>query len=174
MPANVEIKARVHDPEGFHTRAREAADHPEQIIRQKDTFFRATHGRLKLREFGDGTGELIRYSRPDATGPKVSDYAIYRTGDPGALAGTLAGSLGLLGVVEKTRTLLLAGRTRIHLDQVKDLGWFMELEVVLAEGEDPAVGEAEAHDLMARLGVAPEDLVQGAYLDLLLGSPDQR
>jgi predicted adenylyl cyclase CyaB len=61
----------------------------------------------------------------------------------------------------------MAGRTRIHLDEVTGLGSFLELEVVLADGEDAAAGESEAHDLMARLGVAPTDLVEGAYLDLM-------
>lgn len=168
MPANVEIKARVHDPHELLRRARAVADRPETIIHQKDTFFRAAVGRLKLRDFGDGTGELIRYSRPDAGGPKVSDYAICRTGAPAELAGVLERSLGVVGVVEKTRTYLPAGRTRIHVDQVQGLGWFMELEVVLSAGEDPAAGEAEARRLMDELGVDEADLVRGAYLDLLL------
>ena len=34
-----------------------------------------------------------------------------------------------------TRTLLMAGRTRIHLDVVAGLGHFLELEVVLRDGE---------------------------------------
>jgi predicted adenylyl cyclase CyaB len=174
MPANVEIKARVQNPENLLTRARALADGPETLICQKDTFFNADKGRLKLREFGDGTGELIRYSRPDASGPKVSDYTIYRTNDPDGLADALVGSLGLLGVVEKNRTLLLSGRTRIHVDEVKNLGWFMELEVVLKEGEDPARGDDEARELMTRLGIEAGDLVQGAYLDLLLAGPGGR
>ena len=36
-----------------------------------------------------------------------------------------------------------------------------------AEGQTEAEGTAIAHDLMARLGVTPDQLVQGAYLDLL-------
>jgi adenylate cyclase class IV len=169
MPANVEIKARVRDHQGFLARAIELADSRPEIIQQKDTFFQVPSGRLKLRDFGDGTGELIRYQRPDAAGPKVSDYAISRTGDPEGLASLLGGCLPMIGVVAKTRTLLLAGRTRIHLDQVDGLGWYMELEVVLDEGEPPAAGHEEARRLMTDLGIAPEDLVQGAYLDLLQG-----
>jgi predicted adenylyl cyclase CyaB len=167
MPANVEIKARVASPESLLARAAELADGPGEIIKQRDTFFVVPQGRLKLREFGDGTGELIRYSRPDATGPKVSDYAIFRTGDPQGLCTVLEGALGMLGVVSKTRTLFLKGRTRIHIDEVAQLGWFMELEVVLKEGESAAAGEKEAWALMEDLGIARSDLVEGAYLDLL-------
>jgi adenylate cyclase class IV len=69
--------------------------------------------------------------------------------------------------VQKHRTLFLAGRTRIHLDRVAGLGDFLELEVVLEDNEPSEVGVCEAHELMARLGVEPLQLVEGAYLDLL-------
>jgi adenylate cyclase class IV len=170
MPANVEIKARVKDPQALLARARRLSDTRDEIIRQRDTFFRIPDGRLKLRDFGDGQGELIYYQRPDHAGPKVSDYAISRTGDPAGLAALLAKALPVIGVVAKTRTLLLKGRTRIHIDEVQDLGWFMELEVVLSEGESPESGHEEAQELMAKLGIGNEDLLEGAYLDMLQGN----
>jgi len=79
----------------------------------------------------------------------------------------LTRGLGTLGRVRKRRLLLLAGRTRIHLDRVEGLGDFLELEVVLRDGEAETNGVAEAHALMAQLGVRPEQLLEGAYLDLL-------
>ncbi|MCY1209149.1 hypothetical protein D9M72_207930 [compost metagenome] len=69
--------------------------------------------------------------------------------------------------MRKQRRLFLVGRTRVHLDRVEGLGEFLELEVVLQEGEPAEAGVAEAHALMARLGVAERQLVQGAYVDLL-------
>ena len=69
--------------------------------------------------------------------------------------------------VVKHRTLLLAGRTRIHLDRVQDLGEFLELEVVLRDGEEAGDGVAEARMLMQRLGIRPDQLIECAYLDLL-------
>ncbi len=167
MPHNIEIKARVKNPESFLVFAVTLADKPQELIIQKDTFFQVPKGRLKLRDFGDGTGELIRYHRPDQPGPKISDYAISSTDDPAGLAEVLENSLPVIGVVSKKRTLLWCGRTRIHLDDVEDLGWFMELEVVLKQGEDPNAGETEARRLMQDLGIGTEDLVEGAYLDLL-------
>ncbi len=79
----------------------------------------------------------------------------------------LCAAYPVLGVVEKSRTLLLRGRTRIHLDEVKGLGSFLELEVVLRPEEPVADGEAEARRLMADLGVAANDLVETAYIDLI-------
>jgi adenylate cyclase class IV len=57
----------------------------------------------------------------------------------------------------------------VHLDDVKDLGQFLELEVVLEDGEPMEAGVAEANRLMARLGVEQAQLVRGAYVDLLAG-----
>jgi len=139
---------------------------PETIL-QTDTFFHCETGRLKVREFADGTGELISYHRPDAEGPTTSSYGIARTTDAGTLRNVLASTLPVLGVIRKKRLLLMAGRTRIHLDEVEGLGSFMELEVVLTEDDDPRDGEKEAADLMAKLGVMPDDLVRGAYIDLM-------
>jgi len=47
------------------------------------------------------------------------------------------------------------------------LGHFLELEVVLEEGEPTEVGIREAHELMTKLGVEPSQLIEGAYVDLL-------
>jgi adenylate cyclase class IV len=63
--------------------------------------------------------------------------------------------------------LYLVGRTRIHLDEVEGLGAFLELEVVLADGQPEAEGEVIARRLLADLGVRDEDRVARAYIDLL-------
>lgn len=170
MPRNVEVKARIDHIEALLPRARALADGPEQRIEQDDTFFAAAHGRLKLRDFGDGTGELIHYQRADDTGPKLSDYVRAPTTNPAALREALArahGANAVLGRVRKTRWLLLAGATRIHLDRVEGLGDFLELEVVLRDDQTPAEGEAVAERLLAQLGVAPSQRIAVAYLDML-------
>jgi predicted adenylyl cyclase CyaB len=76
----------------------------------------------------------------------------------------------VVGRVRKNRTLFIAGRTRIHLDIVENLGHFLELEVVLREDESTDVGVREAHELMQRLGVTPSQLIDRAYVDLLASS----
>ena len=167
MKRNVEITARVRDGEDFALRAAALAGAGPETLPQRDVFFEAPHGRLKLRRQTAGRGELIYYERGDAAGPKTSSYLIVRTDDPDGLEIALAGALGVRGEVRKTRRLYMAGRTRIHLDEVERLGTFMELEVVLQEGESATDGEAEAHRLMSRLGIDAGDLVEAAYIDLL-------
>ncbi|MBU0743108.1 class IV adenylate cyclase [bacterium] len=167
MKRNVEIKARVRDVEDFARRAGELAGAEPETLLQRDVFFDVSRGRLKLRRQTAGRGELIFYERGDAAGPKSSDYVVVGTDDPDGLEAALAGALGVRGAVHKTRRLYLAGRTRIHLDEVSDLGVYMELEVVLGDGETAAEGEAEALSLMRALGVGADDLVAAAYIDLL-------
>lgn len=170
MARNVEIKARLASVEALRPRVQAIADGPERLIEQDDTFFACAQGRLKLRDFGDGTGELIHYQRADAGGPKLSDYVRAPTSDPAALREALARAHGVIGRVRKQRRLLMAGATRIHLDRVEGLGDFLELEVVLREGQSEAEGVAIAQALLARLGIEPAQLVPGAYLDLLASS----
>jgi predicted adenylyl cyclase CyaB len=171
MPRNIEIKARVAAIDAIRPAVAALATRGPADILQDDSFFHCAHGRLKLRVFEDGSGELIAYDRPDAAGPKTSTYVRSPVADPVSVRDALTASCGLLGRVKKHRVLYLVGRTRVHLDQVEGLGTFLELEVVLADEEDAAVGVAEAEALMQRLGVATEALVQGAYLDLLASGP---
>lgn len=170
MPRNVEIKARIDGVEAVLVRAQQLADRPPERIEQDDTFFVCAHGRLKLRDFGDGCGELIHYVRADTDGPKLSDYVRVPTSDPAALREALTRAHGQVGRVRKVRLLLLVGQTRIHLDRVEGLGDFMELEVVLRDEQSLDEGQAIAERLMAQLGIASSQRLAGAYLDLLLPS----
>jgi adenylate cyclase len=167
MPRNIEIKARIESVEQLKPRAAALADQGPTEIAQDDCFYECANGRLKLRRFAPDRGELIFYRRTDEAGPKESFYLRSPTGEPETLHATLAAACGVRGRVVKQRTLYLAGRTRIHLDRVEGLGDFLELEVVLAEGEPADAGVREAHELMARLGVEASQLVQGAYMDAL-------
>ncbi|KPP58485.1 hypothetical protein Z043_123685 [Scleropages formosus] len=82
----------------------------------------------------------------------------------------LSDALGVKGIVKKERHLYLVGQTRVHVDSVEGLGQFMELEVVMKEGQGVEEGEAIAQELMQQLGVKREDLIVGAYMDLLMAA----
>jgi len=174
MGSNVELKARVRDPDAVRALAEGISDTAAQVIRQEDTFFHVPSGRLKLRRLAPDRGELIYYERPDAAGPSRSDYVIHATAAPETLKEALARALGVRGVVRKTRRLYMAGQTRIHLDEVEGLGSFLELEVVLRDGQTTEEGRAVAAGLMDALGVTGADLVGEAYIDLLERCADGR
>ncbi len=174
MPSNIEIKARARNFDEIRRRAEELSDVPVDVIPQEDIFFNTPQGRLKLRILSEDRGQLIYYTRPDQEGPKRSDYHIFHTAEPADLKRVLELAYGIRGIVRKTRYLYLVGQTRVHLDDVEGLGQFMELEVVMQEGQGDAEGQAIAEGLMASLGVEKSDLLEGAYMDLLESSPKQR
>ncbi len=170
MATNIEIKAKAKNIKKLKALVEELSDEPGSRITQEDTFFHTPRGRLKLRTFSPEHGELIYYERQDSAGPKRSNYRIYPTSNPNSLKAALSASLGVRGVVRKVRSLYHVGQTRIHLDEVEDLGSFLELEVVLSPNQSEEQGATIAAELMAQLRVEESDLVDVAYIDLLDGS----
>jgi len=170
MPSNIENKARVVDLPTVAALAASLTDTPPQRLRQRDTFFRYSTGRLRLRELGAGQSELIFYHRADVTGAKQSDYETTPVADAAALKTVLREALGETATVEKTRVPYLVGQTRVHLDTVVGLGTFLELEVVLRPDQSPSEGYEFAADLMRRLGIGGSDLVATADADMLTES----
>ena len=124
-----------------------------------------------FQELKAGNGELIFYRRTDQAGPKESFYLCAATSEPARLHELLSQAYGIVGRVRKRRIVYTAGRTRIHLDDVTGLGRFLELEVVLKDGEIPDQGLKEANELMQTLGIERLQLIPCAYVDLLANRP---
>jgi adenylate cyclase class IV len=168
MARNVEIKARVENVALLQPTVATLASEGPLEIAQDDTFFHCDNGRLKLRAFSLDSGELIFYRRTNQRGPKESFFLRSPTSSPETLRESLSLAYGQIGRIRKYRTLYLVGRTRVHLDRVEGLGHFLELEVMLVGDEPAETGVREAHELMDQLGVQPDQLIEGAYLDLML------
>lgn len=171
MAQNIEIKAKLTDAqfEALFKKVSELVSQ-DRVLLQTDTFFAVPNQRLKLREFEDGTAELIAYSRDDQEGPKLSDYIRTPIADPNLLKTSLRRTIGISGVVRKRRDLFLYGQTRIHLDDVEGLGKFVELEVVLDEDQSHEDGTAIADQLTTLLEIQPESFISVAYIDLIQNS----
>jgi adenylate cyclase class IV len=167
MSRNIEIKAHIESIENLAAKAVALANEGPIEIAQDDTFFRCDSGRLKLRAFSNGTGELIYYRRANQLGPKESFYLLSPTSAPDSLRESLSLAYGQVGRVRKHRLLFLVGRARVHLDKVEQLGHFLELEVVLADDESLDAGVQEARELMEKFDVKPHQLIEDAYVDLL-------
>jgi homotetrameric cytidine deaminase len=169
---NIELKAR--DPQPGRTLelalALGAEDRGE--IAQRDTYFARARGRLKLREQEPGEAELIQYRRADAPDARESVYRRVPAGEAAALRDALDAALGTLVVVQKRRRLLVWDGVRIHLDEVEQLGSFLELEAVAAPESDLAAERDKVERLRGGLEIADEALVVQSYSDLLLETPD--
>jgi predicted adenylyl cyclase CyaB len=168
---NIELKARLADLDAARRTACTLATSRLPDEHQTDTYFFCQHGRLKLREIQGGTAQLVEYLRDDVPGTRRSNYRLLEVSEPVLLREMLAAALGVRVVVEKQREIFLLEQTRIHLDQVRGLGSFLEFEAVLADGQS----EVEGHEVVAKLtqtfGLRPHDFVPTSYADLLCAPP---
>jgi homotetrameric cytidine deaminase len=170
---NVELKARDGDPARTAERCLALGAADQGVLVQRDTYFAAARGRLKLRELGDGA-ELIAYRRPDGEEPAESSYVLAPV--PAAasqLNEALDAALGTTVVVAKKRRLFFWEGVRIHLDDVDGLGTFIELEAVLPDAGDLQTAQAKVARLRASLLIADDALVATGYANLLLDGPEQ-
>jgi adenylate cyclase class 2 len=164
---NIELKARCAD-----LAAALAAIQPLQptdtgVQHQIDTYFHSTNGRLKLREIVGVRAELIWYERSNQAKSRLSEYRLTPITHPDELKASLAAAIGIRGEVEKHRRVMLWHNVRIHLDQVKSLGTFVEYEAVMSAGEDEATAHARLKQLCEIMKIAPADYLDKSYADLL-------
>ena len=166
---NVECKARDGDPEATAQRcaALGAVDHG--VLHQRDTYFAGARGRLKLRDEDPGGSRLIAYQRPDSTADTESRYVLAAVAEPAAVREALDAALGTTVEVVKRRRLFIYDNVRIHLDDVDELGTFIELEGVVDDNLERT--RATVARLRAELGIAQDALVAAGYSDLLLDGP---
>jgi predicted adenylyl cyclase CyaB len=163
---NLEIKARARELAPLRRALRAVGATRLPLLVQVDTYFSVPNGRLKVRQRrGARVAELIVYLRPDAKRARASEYQKLGVDDAPGLLRLLREMFEEDVCVRKRRDLWMCGTTRVHLDQVDDLGTFVEIEVPL-EGS-----AARARQTMARLvgvlGIEPADVLDRSYSDLL-------
>lgn len=175
MPAarrNLELKAKDRDPERTLGICAELGADDIGTLLQRDVYFAASRGRLKLRRQEGAAAQLIAYERPDTAEQRQSRYRIVEVGQAAELEEALAGALGTIAVVKKSRRLFLFEGVRIHLDSVEGLGNFIEFEgVTETEDEDPQRFETLLSDLRRSFGLDDADLVGESYCDLVAKTP---
>ena len=141
---------------------------------QSDTFWHTRSGWLKLREVKNDdadssvAAELIGYQRSSETADaRPSDYHLSEIVEPQSFKAALDSTLGRIDTVEKTRSLWIWKQTRIHLDQVKHLGAFVELETVLGDIDEEA-GRLQLGECSNHLQLDGAERLRTPYLEMLL------
>lgn len=164
---NVEIKARIDNPNMIREIIRKYADRSKGVDHQVDTHFRVRDGRLKLRE-GEIESRLIFYRREDACGPKRADLKVLHLQATEELKRRLLNDLELISVVDKRRDIYYVGNVRFHIDHIEALGDYVEIE---AQDERNERTEEELLEqcryYMNLLGIEEADLVAGSYADMM-------
>ncbi|OGU85686.1 MAG: hypothetical protein A2279_06790, partial [Stygiobacter sp. RIFOXYA12_FULL_38_9] len=129
----------------------------------KDVYYKTKSGLLKLRIEGKSF-TLIKYLR-DEKGKRWSNYELLdlRGKNPEKY---LESFLNIEAVVEKKRKLYLYDNTRVHLDEVKGLGKFLELETLLVDGKSDATRRFDFVKQM--LGIENHEQIRKSYRNLIL------
>ena len=141
------------------------------IDHQIDTYFAVKTGRLKIRE-GTIENSIVYYCRMNTSGPKLCRYTLLHFEQDDHVLKTLkdilTASIDVIAVVDKKREIYYINNVKIHLDTVKDLGTFVEIEAI----ETGNIGEVKLRKqceyYVTELGIKKENLVQVSYSDMMI------
>lgn len=166
---NIELKVSVNDFSALIQKLTALGVEHQDVLHQKDTYFHAKRGRLKLREINDAEFVLIYYERPNKDESKISTYEIVECDAESAqkIKSILTKVLGIKIVVEKERSLWIYKNTRIHLDTVQGLGHFLELETVV-NAAPLADAKREHLHVIESLNLSLYDKQSASYSDMLI------
>ncbi|MBI4306650.1 MAG: class IV adenylate cyclase [Chloroflexi bacterium] len=164
----VEVKTRCKSLDHARRILAERGVGLARVERQTDTYFHCRFGRLKLRDEDSGM-KVVHYVREDLLGPKRSHVRLYYPSAPELLRTVLAGALGVVVIVQKVREVYADGNVRVHLDHVRELGDFVEIEVLNEDGMYKEVTMwQQCRAYMELLSLNEAEMISGSYGDLLL------
>ncbi len=167
----VEIKAKCNDLNRVRYLLKAQEPDFKGTDHQVDTYFNVSFGRLKLRE-GNIENALIQYVRSDQEAPKTSCVQLYKPNPESNLKNILTQALGILTVVDKRREIYFIGNVKFHLDQVEELGTFVEIEAIDKTGNrSKSELQQQCEFYMSLLEIDNKDLVRFSYSDLLMNQP---
>ena len=164
---NVEIKARSQNIDEIRSYLKAQDAFFKGLDHQVDTYFNCDNGRLKLRA-GNIENSLIFYQRSDQAGPKASNISLTRLPKDSDLLDTLTKALGIKVVVDKKREIYFIDNVKFHIDEVKSLGSFVEIEAIDESGDigEDKLSEQCAFYLQA-FKIKESDLIKNSYSDLI-------
>ena len=165
---NIEIKARSSNQDLIRKILKTHNAEFKGVDHQIDTYFKVNSGRLKLRE-GNIENSLVHYERENKEGPKQSNVTFYKSKDKTSLKEILTKALGILIVVDKSREIYFIDNVKFHIDDVKDLETFVEIEALDPNG---SIGKEklfqQCNYYLDLFKISGADLISNSYSDLLL------
>lgn len=164
---NIEIKAKCNRLDEIRKILQSGNAEFKGVDHQIDSYFNVNSGRLKLRE-GNIENALIHYHRDNKAEARESDVLLYKSKNSTLLKELLTRAMGVLVTVDKEREIYFIGNVKFHLDKVKDLGEFIEIEAIGDENADKADLMKECKFYLNLFSIADEDLVKYSYSDMLL------
>jgi predicted adenylyl cyclase CyaB len=163
---NFEFKAHLRDAAHVRASLKRLRARLLGTDHQVDTYFRVPTGRLKVRA-GRLENSLIFYQRTNSARARRSDVEMMLLPRRNSVRAILVRALGVLTVVDKRREIYFVGNVKIHLDRVRGLGTFVEIEAMTRSGDIRKV-RAQAARFQKLFAISPQDIVSLSYSDLIL------
>jgi predicted adenylyl cyclase CyaB len=163
---NFEFKARLNSEQRFREALKRLDARFVGTDHQIDTYFRVPCGRLKVRE-GRLENALIFYWRSDARRARQASVEMMLLPRRNSLRAILVRALGTLAVVDKRREIYFVKNVKIHLDRVRQLGKFLEVEAISRTGDVKKI-RFQARQFQELFGITAKDIVAESYSDLIL------
>jgi predicted adenylyl cyclase CyaB len=164
---NLELKATYTNMEELRRLVLQLGAEYQKTMHQLDTYFNVPKGRLKLREIDGEVAQLVYYERTDERTSRYSDYSLVEIADAPGFKRMMLDALGVKAIVDKVRELWLYGNTRIHIDEVNGLGYFVEVETVITNQTEAEV-QAEHNLVKDVLAIDDAQIVPVSYSDLII------
>lgn len=136
MPVNLELKVKLKSFNPVIKLLKEINAEFVGILKQTDIYYKNKGGLLKLR-IENGEQSIIKYLREEKKRDRFSNYKVLRFSQ-GNAADFLKSIFTVEAVVNKKRYLYMYDNTRVHLDNVRGLGYFLELETLVVNGKADA------------------------------------
>ncbi|MBP6687435.1 MAG: class IV adenylate cyclase [Lacibacter sp.] len=166
---NIEIKARSANPSFIRNYLQQQQARFIGVDDQTDTYFNTINGRLKMRQ-GPIENALIYYKRENKAGPKLSEVKLLSL-DKNAdlLKELLIKAHGIKVVVKKKREIYFIDNVKFHIDEVEELGSFVEIEAIDADGKLGLEKITEqCNYYLKQFKIGEHDLLTHSYSDLLI------
>jgi predicted adenylyl cyclase CyaB len=168
---NFEIKTKIDNQSEVIKRIKNIGAIYKEKMDQTDYYFQTGTSKEKIREINNQEISFISYKRSEQKNRKDSNYTI-TTLSPEQKESFLRNNRPLC-VVSKVRQLWMYKNTRIHVDNVDELGDFMELETVIKNISNDQ-GLNEFNEVVDKLKIDLEKTEPYSYSDLILNKNVQK
>ncbi len=163
MPQNLEIKVKLTSFNKVKAVLKKIGARKTATLKQKDIYYKNKTGLLKLR-IENGKSSIIKYARTEKSSDRFSNYSVLHFEEDAVKF--FDGILTVETVVDKTRELYMYKNTRIHLDKIKGLGNFLELETLVLYGKADA--RKKFSELLQLLEIETSQELRCSNRDLML------
>lgn len=164
MPLNLELKIKLDSYDSIKKKLSKIKAEFVKTLKQKDVYYKINSGLLKLR-IENGSQSIIKYLRDEKGKDRFSNFEVlhFSSGDAEKFFKDM---YKVETVVEKKRQLFIFDNTRVHLDEVKGLGKFLELETLVLGGKRDAL--RRYNEIVRLLSLDRYESIRKSYRDLML------